>query len=673
MMVIYLLIATNIVYLSGITFFDISNHQLIRDLSFPAILGLAIYSYLDRKNITVFKILFLVSSGLFLLYSFSNGMYYLPATKIPKLKILIKVIYYASLFVLFSDVYRKKDIVTTFLKVIFLGTNIFLAWYYLGLTLRSLPVLVYSIPFFVYFISSRRINIPLDFLSVAAILFAISATISTLLSADKWIAFLGMCHFLTGLLLFFIGRGIKKEEDLKEVIFLMIGFFGICCIAFSGFIVYYIILGSGNLLESNIASFHVNGIGGMIALFFPLLFYGLRHKNTTFKVFLYLSFIAVVFVLIKSESRAAMIGVAVSLFLIAGYYIFSGCRSHRRHVILVVLGAIPILILTIIFFQNFIKTDEFLSSRTLMIRFSVWELFLSRVVHFAPYFGFGPDNVAMNAVLPANLLRKETINDYLFFIHNSGINLHGHNILIQYLFSYGSIGLALFLVFMMRSVLHFKKMYFASSEKFGMLIFIFALISIFCQEMLDFTFVDTFTFFPCLFFLGAINGYRDQPADILEIKSFSSIYFRLFVHVFIVIFYMVSFYESYNVCVLLNQHKVAGNYINADIFENLLFKTVPDSVTMGRLISLENRKLPEFIYPRNLQFGGEIYWTLPDKSTKNLENARLKFEACVRLYSYSAFCHRRLYDIYSSLAQPDLAKSHLESSKRLDVFHLMPE
>src|SRR5262245_20452381 len=122
---------------------DVHDPALIRESGLSMVVGAAV-CFLHRKRFQKPQdYLFYFTCIVMLTTAFVNCITFLGVTPVPRLKLYLKTFYLFSFFLLQVAIWRGASKQRLFLIVILLSSNIFLSWYYLGVTLRSIPLLLF--------------------------------------------------------------------------------------------------------------------------------------------------------------------------------------------------------------------------------------------------------------------------------------------------------------------------------------------------------------------------------------------------------------------------------------------------------------------------------------------------------------------------------------------------
>ncbi|MCB1159225.1 MAG: hypothetical protein KDK45_17115, partial [Leptospiraceae bacterium] len=137
-----------IVFLFFHFYLDLERIGVTKELFWPTTAMASFFFYKKKEALKSYKeLIFYIASIYLILYSSINGMIYLPESFVIKQKMYLKFLYYTSFFSFLFLVHKQKTKRILFVFTLLSSTHIFLSWYYLINSTRSIPLLLYSFLF----------------------------------------------------------------------------------------------------------------------------------------------------------------------------------------------------------------------------------------------------------------------------------------------------------------------------------------------------------------------------------------------------------------------------------------------------------------------------------------------------------------------------------------------
>ncbi len=657
--------------------FDVHDPALIREAAFVFLIGVALGIVHRKKFQTPADFLFYVASMLMITTAFVSGITFLGVTPVPRLRLYLKTFYLFS-FILFQiAVWRGGSRGLLFLIVVLLSSNIFLSWYYLGVTLRSLPLALYVISSWFYLFQSWGRKIRLDSVDLAMLAVLVASFVSTLLSWDRANAVFGFVHLALGVPLFLVARHCVQDADIPRYLRYFVLVFSVTTLFL--IIFGFVLVHEGKSAFSNeIAGYNVNRTAGYITLAFPIGVWAIvvsdNYRNRlllTVVVFLSLA------LLFLTRSRSAML--ACAIVSVAGV----GAAFLKRSLRLTFQTAGAVLVALLLAAAFVIYADpvrnivtEVMSTQTMTIRLAVWKLFIANFWHHSPAFGFGPENFLVNAALEPAVQDPVFFQYIKAFIHAFGPNLHAHNLMVQLLWDFGIVGFVSILVMGIVSVrAHLKDvMKSGISWESWKPYAAGAILGLFVQEIFDYTLTDPVTYYGAMLLLGFVlrPEKTEQPVERAGIVARQRVFLAGSVFLFAILFWV-----GWNRVIYVRQATTFRGAYRADWFVNVTFPPESD-LSDERIRAFEKQKkysLPNITDHRPEQMAGELYFQAHKR--RGLEGgltlAESQFRKCLAIYPHSAFCAHRLGQILKTSGRTEEATQWNARALALDPYGLLSE
>lgn len=104
-----------------------------------------------------------------------------------------------------------KDRVEYFFLTVIISSNLFLSYFYLGVTIKHLPLFAYILVALIY-LRNLNLSIKIDRISIFSIIIFILLFISYLFSYDSFSSFFALINFFTAILLFLLSRSLNERK-----------------------------------------------------------------------------------------------------------------------------------------------------------------------------------------------------------------------------------------------------------------------------------------------------------------------------------------------------------------------------------------------------------------------------------------------------------------------------
>lgn len=656
-------------YILGLFFFSPIRFQTITDLSVLLVFGISIAFYKRKlKNLSQRHWVFILSANLLLLYIFSYNLDMIPVTSIPRYKLYFKVSYFALILLLNFHLFRFRNLSFLILLTAICVTNISISWFFLGFTIKNIPLLMFVLCYLPLVFKSKSFIVdPIDKILILIIIFLF---IILPFSYDYFNSILGTSYFVLSILIFFISRNLQSQQYQRILLKqMLLVFFITNLFIFSGKLNYLLVDKTWLGLKVNFAGFNTNSLGGMYCLYFILLIFNRSiFKSKIQSIVYFVSLLSATFLFVSFHNRSSYIGViiAVSIYLLVS----NRTRLKESYLRLKKLYLVGILgfffissLLALVYIYNHSNFDSF------KIRLSIWDFFLREIFLYSPVIGFGIDAPYIHAAIDTQrLLDPHTASEYLGFIHTFGPNIHSHNVFIQILFSLGFIGLFLCLSFFTLSVRFFIK----DETKRTPFHFILslALVCLFVHELFDYTLADPATFFPAMVILGLLLQKRKQS----EVRVKKNLHFDL-IHFILMI---VIIFLSWQYIIMFKKMESIKHLVKTDIVGNA-FIPANTKVSFDKLERYEG--LSKYLIfdswnHKSLAMDGEVdvlRYNSGLEPEKSLGAAKQKFVACVVSNPYQSFCYFRLMQISAIFGLKEEEESYRKQFILTDRYQLIKE
>ncbi len=630
-------------YILGLFFFSPIRFQTITDLSVLLILGFSIAYYKRTvRSLTQKHWVFILSANLLMLYIFSYNLDMIPVTSIPRYKLYFNVSYFALILLLNFHLFRVRNLSFLFLLVTICVTNISISWYFLGFTIKNIPLLMFALCHLpLVFKSKKIINDAIDKILLAIVIYLLCILP---LSYDYFNSVLSTSYFTLSIVVFFIARSLPTRIYQKILLKKMLSVFFITNLFIFSAKLNYLLIDKTLLgLKVNFGGFNTNSLGGMYCLYFILLVFSRSlFKSRIQRLVYYGSLVSATFLFVSFHNRSSYIGVtvAISIFLLVNNRVRIN-EYYRTIKKIYFVGIISLLFLSIFFALFYIyKNSNFDSFK---IRLSIWDFYLKEIFLYSPWFGFGIDAPYIHAAIDTErLLDSNTASEYLGFIHTFGPNIHSHNIFIQILFSLGIIGLGLCLIFLTLTFMHLFKDETRRSPFY--LIISVALISLFVHELFDYTLADPATFFPAMVLLGFLLQTKRQS----KTRVHKDVYLNLILSILVLVIFII----SWQFIIMFKKMESIKHLVKTDLVGNAFIPAgmKASSDKFERYEELRKYLMFDSWNYKSIAMDGEVYFSKYHSGLEpedNLEASKRKYLECIHSNFYQAFCYFRLMQISS--------------------------
>ncbi|MCB1159761.1 MAG: hypothetical protein KDK45_19835, partial [Leptospiraceae bacterium] len=260
------------------------------------------------------------------------------------------------------------------------------------------------------------------------------------------------------------------------------------------------------------------------------------------------------------------------------------------------------------------------------------------------------------------------IQDYVQY---SGANPHAHNLIFQLFNNYGFLGVLSYSLLSLYLSILLIKSFLKKKVSVFILIPLSALLSVFMQELFDYTIPDSIIFYLVIVLLGILAAsYRSKI--IYTVTLSLNPYVRKITLTGLFIFMFTSFLLSYNYQLADQIENLFYKEIQHDNFHNFRFRVpLAASPNVKKFIQLDKKYLPLRVDEKRELFTGEIYLELSREGLPFLKKAEDRFLRCVKLNPRSAFCYRELSEIARMNKEEEKAGQLLDKYKALDPLHLI--
>jgi hypothetical protein len=643
---------------------DAHSPILVRESILATTTLSGIFWFFHRKNFQRLEDhIFFIASVYMLMAAFVNGGTFLGETPIPRLKLYLKAIYLLCLAMLFVAFRMKASRALLVLLTAVLASNVFLQWFYLGITLRSIPLAAYLITSWFYV---RPPAVRLDRADWMMLAICAAGLVSTLLAWNRVTATFGFIHLSLAAPFYFLARYYLPRHEIQSLLGASLVLFGTAIFFFAFFAFYTIRTGTDPMTE-RIAGYQVNEVGGYIALFIGIPLWGLlTQKNLAVRLGLGLVIVLTLLVLYVTSSRASMLAALMTIGAYAVMFPWAGWRITVGRRVLAAGVLACVCALSLWFLRDTEIMRQMLSSQTLTIRIAVWKMYLANTLAYAPVLGFGPESHLINASIPPALEDASVVEFLKNVIQDFGPLIHAHNLILQTLHSVGFIGIIPFVLLTVlilqqaRRVL--KKGDLESSWQLASLI---ALGGLFVQELFDYTLFNPMTYYPAMIFLGFAMR-TDHPDAASQREEPGRLRTAVAAVISIVLLSVLSIIAWNRIIYVRHTALIHGEY-TADVFANITFHAnanfSPERVArfekdnqMARLNILDHQIE---------QLSGEFYLELYRRGIRKeaLPLAEKRYRNCLGLLPTSSFCASRI----ASILKHQGRNVEAEEMKRISV------
>lgn len=649
-------------------YFNDAQPNLVKELSFSAYFASGVFFLWQRKKIhSIESYFFILTSVSLILYTSITGMIFLPSSLVARQKLYIRFAFYLSigLFFLFYKMGINKRVLVFYTVIV--SSHIFIYRYHYS----SIAILFYLVAnlYLLKKFSFSKNNI----FDLLVLLLLTSSVISTYTSFfyNGSSAMFGFFHLLSGILLYLYFKYLEDEKDLFQIIHMNHLYYAICLIIFVIFITVYVVARNFNhKFPMSIGGFHVSNIASMIAVNLPAVIVVYLFSKHRFKHIYILLIILSLLVLYYTHSRASILGVMISSLFIGFYYI----KVERGTKIKLVLILLFISFFILMFIGKKLLDSNVFNTGSLVIRMSIWETYIERVLNHSILFGFGSNNEVFNTFLPIDYLSERVVTDLRYYFRQFQANPHAHNLYIQFFYNYGLYGFLVLGGILFFTFWFLVKKILQNNLSVIELIAYSVLCSMFFQEMFDYTMLDAMTYFPTAFALGIISRYAFVSTSIHTLKSNVKVNIKFIYALQLFIAFFISLL-GFNLCLSEKVKILFRNEFTLDNFSNLKFN---ENLNLSEEKLKIFRKLDSLYLPINLddkkeQFSGQVYLEAYKigKNLKDLDLAEKNFQKCILIFPNSAVCYKKLEEIQLLRFNPDAANEYAKKYKQNDPFGLV--
>jgi hypothetical protein len=338
-----------------------------------------------------------------------------------------------------------------------------------------------------------------------------------------------------------------KTKIKKDLLLYFCLYYIFTLIIFSIFIGFYLFQSEGKkFLDTNVGSFQVNSFGSLVAASLPIFLLSFKIKKLfKFRNYVLGIILFSIFNVYFGHSRASLLGLGLSLSLFWYFLMRKRLSTSTKYFIMISPLFVLLLGICLLVFFPGDWVHAYLNTESLVIRISLWKIFIFNTIEHGLFFGLGPSTEWVHSVFQSSYLNRDDIQIYENLIRFTNNFTHAHNLYIQIFANFGIVGLGLFLW-----IGGYYLTYLIRSRKFlYSRISLVGIVAIFIQEFFDYTYPDLSTFLPMILFL--FLSYREKPSQRITKVPIQNI-----VSLFIIVF--VSLYSW-----------------NAKISERLKFETSP--------------------------------------------------------------------------------------------------
>ncbi|MDX1961246.1 MAG: hypothetical protein SFU98_21940 [Leptospiraceae bacterium] len=638
----------------SILFSEFKLNSLIDFLSIQVVvLGIS-YKFFNFRFGLNSEGIFVVNSLLLNLFICTNGVYYLPLTDIPRLSLYFKLLYMINSFFILQSYVRINGIKIFFLTTLIFVTSIFNLNYFFAISLKSLPVFVYV----VYYFSIQKFKketLKVNLLDIFILLFVVIIIVSNVASYNQYRSIFQIPILLSSLAVAFVTIN-SNHSEIKKIIKILSISFGIQVLFLSIFIFRRIIV-DGWGYSSSIAGFHVNGVGGFVALYFPIGIHLVIISRGFKRILHFLVLLLIPFIIIVCNNRSSIISITYSTIVILAlkFIIHRDKTNHKQRFLIISLLLFTLTILGLYLNNKF----QLVNLETLFIRFKIWKMFIVDVLENRPLIGFGAETNEINAYI---LSQNSSIDEIKFrkdLFQEFGLDMHSHNYIIGILFQYGFIGLVAFsiLFFIIVSSAYQKVIKnFSIFHSIG----ITSLINMFLYGMLDYNLSEPGIIISVGVFLG-IFFFKSNDKPLIEVNFEIANKIKKIVLLLAIV---ASVFMTVDALLLNQKILPLKPYF---VFDKYGFYNLSENVPREKLV--ETNKLNRFTFnPINhysYQLDGKIRERLFGDETENLIEVESDLKKAINAFPKYPYYYIELSRIQTKLGRDEAIKN-FQLGKELD-------
>lgn len=643
--------------------------NLVQDSVGFIILVTAIALFIARKRLQPVRVAFLILSLATLLVLSLNGVYFLQPSDVPRMSVYVRAVFaFHILYILYIFV-RGAGLRTMFLVTALATVVLFHQSYLLGVTFRTIPLLLYAAAYLLIRPRSTGFR-PRNVDWLVALMIA-SAMLSTLGAAERFRAVTGLALLLCAAALYFVGR--RSPRTIRRAVWrFFTAQYALVAVLFAGFA---FVLRGWDVLQSPmqvhlIGGYNVNSVGSAMAFGLPAAAYMALTERGWRRLPGIISIIAAAFVIYFCQARSAALSGALSVALLATGRLLARPEArlfeHRRMIASLIAGAGAVAALGLIWLN---QSLQFVDLETFYIRLDIWSLFIRRTLTFAPLLGFGPENLQINAYLPIDGLAPETLEEYRGFINAFGPDLHAHNHALMLLFFYGIAGLAIYLC-LLAAVARSAFQMFQKGMQDEQIALLAILCGLFVSGLLEYTLWEANTLLPAMLWLGffrRLAGGKAAPHRSAPARFFfgaSRTVFWLSLVLFSFVAYNFSFYVQKN--------RLLRPYLSFSVFNYVQVHPQTPPEIAAAALSISGWPQRSLFLALDEQLSGELELRAGDpQAPETLRRALTRFENCIALNEWSPYCRLRAADLYERLGDSARAKQLREAARQRDPHGLL--
>lgn len=354
------------------------------------------------------------------------------------------------------------------------------------------------------FIEKERINVRhhiknifKDKLFLSLLLLNFSMYLSAIVAINKKIAITNSIRFSFYVFIFYL---ISYTLKNKKQIFNIINAFIVTTVISSIVSIYQIFklfsidepINSNNRIHSFLENSNNLGAYTILAIFILIMFM-IKSEKKSFKIFFGFTTLLLLINIISSQSRNALIGLCIGIFLVAILY-------DKRFIILSII--LPILLFIIP--QSRLRILEILDPSQNISRFKIWEA-AKMMIKDNPIFGVGYENFQVQYPIYVN-------NNPETLLYAEGyVALHPHNIFLKFQSELGILGTIAFILFISIAIITLIRLCISHTDKHISTIIIgitSGFIAFQCMNLIDNYYGAPKVLMTMFVVLGIANHYR---------------------------------------------------------------------------------------------------------------------------------------------------------------------
>jgi O-antigen ligase len=585
------------------------------------------------------------------------------------MSVYVRAVFAFHIFYILYIFVRGAGLRTMFLVTSLATVVLFHQSYLLGVTFRTIPLLMYAAAYLLIRPRSTGFR-PRDLDWLVALMIA-AAMLSTVGAAERFRAVTGLALLLCAAALYFVGR--RSPRTIRRAVWrFFTAQYAVAALLFAGFA---FILRGWDVLQSPmqvhlIGGYNVNSVGSAMAFGLPAAAYMALTERGWRRMPGLVSIFAAAFVIYFCQARSAALSGALSIaLLLAGRLVVrpdARFFPHRRGIAAAAAGVGALAAAGLIWLN---QSLQFVDLQTFYIRLDIWSLFIRRTLTYAPLLGFGPENLQINAYLPIEGLAPETLAEYRGFINAFGPDLHAHNHALMLLFFYGLAGFAIYAC-LLAAVARIGVQMFQRGMSDEALALLAILCGLFISGLLEYTLWEANTLLPAMLWLGFFRRlasgkatpHRSAPARFFFGASKSVFWLSLGLFSFV----------AYNFSFYVQKNRLLRPYISFSVFNYVQVHPETPPTIAAAALSLSGWPHRSLFLALDEQLSGELELRAGDpQSPETLQRALQRFNNCIALNEWSPYCRLRAADLYEQLGDKDNAVIMRETARRRDPHGLL--